>query len=160
MIKIMLICVGKLKEKFFLDAAEEYIKRLSRFCALSMVEIEPAKLPSEPSDAEINKALETEGDKILRKIPDGAFVSSLCIEGSQKDSVTLSADINSRANFGFGTQVFIIGGSYGLCDAVKARSNENLSMSKMTFPHKLARIMLLEQIYRAFMISDGGTYHK
>ena len=160
MIKITIIAVGKLKEKFFIDAAKEYEKRLSRFTKLQTFEIEPAKLSDNPSEAEILSALENEGSKILQKIPSDAYVTAMCIEGSQMTSEELSEDIARRAAQGNGNRVFIIGGSYGLSDAVKKRANVRMSMSKMTFPHKLARVMLLEQIYRAFMIENGGTYHK
>lgn len=160
MIKVTIIAIGKLKEKFFIDAAKEYEKRLSRFIKLQTFEIEPAKLSDNPSAAEISGALENEGAKILQKIPNDAYVTAMCIEGSQMTSEELSADISMRAAQGNGNRVFIIGGSYGLSDAVKKRANARMSMSKMTFPHKLARVMLLEQIYRAFMIDCGGTYHK
>lgn len=160
MIKITIIAVGGLKEKFLLDAAREYEKRLSRFCKLSVIEIEPAKLPEQPSDAEIESALNTEGEKILAKIPNGAHITALCIEGKQQPSEALADNIASDAAKGVGHRIYIIGGSYGLSDKVKNRANLKMSMSQMTFPHKLARIMLLEQIYRAFMINGGGTYHK
>ncbi len=160
MIKITVIAVGKLKEKYFLDAAAEYEKRLSRFCKLNTVEIEPAKISDQPSQSEIDAALETEGEKILGKIPDGAFVTAMCIEGKEQTSEALAEDIERRAATGQGLRIYIIGGSHGLSDAVKKRANLRMSMSQMTFPHKLARIMLLEQIYRAFMINCGGTYHK
>ncbi len=160
MIKITIIAVGKLKEKFFIAAAEEYEKRLSRFCKLSTIEIEPARISENPSQAEISAALEAEGNKILSKIPSDAFVTAMCIEGKQCESEALAHDIQKRAADGNGHHIYIIGGSYGLSDSVKQRANVRLSMSLMTFPHKLARIMLLEQIYRAFMINGGGTYHK
>lgn len=160
MIKVTIIAVGKLKEKFFLGAAAEYEKRLSRFIKLQTVEIEPARLSDNPSSAEIASALENEGTKILKAIPSDAYVTAMCIEGKQMTSEELSSDISERAANGIGNRVFIIGGSYGLSDAVKKRADARMSMSKMTFPHKLARVMLLEQIYRAFMIESGGTYHK
>ena len=160
MIKVTIIAVGKLKEKFFLGAVAEYEKRLSRFIKLQTVEIEPARLSDNPSSAEIASALENEGNRILKAIPSDAYVTAMCIEGKQMTSEELSADISERAANGSGNRVFIIGGSYGLSDAVKKRADARMSMSKMTFPHKLARVMLLEQIYRAFMIESGGTYHK
>lgn len=160
MIKITIMAVGKLKEKYFLDASREYEKRLSRFCKLNIIEIEPEKLNDNPSDAQIEAACAAEGKKILQKIPDDAFVSALCIEGKLIDSETLAKRIDEGAASGTGHRVYIIGGSYGLSDEVKKRAGERMSMSPMTFPHKLARIMLLEQVYRAFMILGGGTYHK
>ena len=160
MIKVTIIAVGKLKEKYFLAASEEYEKRLSRFCKLNIIEIEPEKLPDKPSDAQIEAACISEGKRILEKIPAEAFVSALCIEGKTCDSETLAKRIDRDASVGVGHRIYIIGGSYGLSDEVKKRADERMSMSPMTFPHKLARIMLLEQIYRAFMILGGGTYHK
>lgn len=160
MIKITVIAVGKLKEKYFSAAADEYIKRLSRYCKISVVEIEPARISESPTEKDIALCLADEGKRILQKIPENAYVTALCIEGEMSDSETLSKNIEKCAAKGFGNQIFIIGGSHGLSDEVKKRANEKLSMSRMTFPHKLARVILLEQIYRAFMISAGGTYHK
>ena len=160
MIKITIIAVGKLKEKYFLSAADEYIKRLSRFCKLSVIEVEPCKTSDNPSPREIELCLADEGRKILGKISNDAYVTALCIEGDMQSSEQLSSSIQKCAVTGRGEQVFIIGGSYGLSDDVKKRADKKLSMSAMTFPHKLARVMLLEQIYRAFMIAEGGTYHK
>ncbi len=160
MIKVMLIVLGGLKEKFFIDAAKEYEKRLSRFCELKTVEINPVTLPDNPSRSQIENALLAEAALIEKKIPQNAEVFALCIEGKQLSSEELSQKIMEVADFGSGSLVFIIGSSYGLADRIKALSRVRLSMSKMTFPHKLARVMLLEQIYRAFMISSGGEYHK
>ncbi len=160
MIKITIIAVGKLKEKYFLAASEEYEKRLTRFCKLNIIEIEPEKLSDKPSDKEIEAAVLAEGKRILQKIPSDASVSALCIEGKMEDSEALARKIDREASAGAGHRIYIIGGSYGLSDEVKKRADERMSMSPMTFPHKLARIMLLEQIYRAFMILGGGTYHK
>ena len=160
MIKITIIAVGKLKEKYFIGAGEEYEKRLSRFCKLQIIEIEPEKLQDKPSDAQIEAAKTAEGKKILQKIPNDASVCALCIEGKLESSEALAEKIDREAAVGAGHRIYIIGGSYGLSDEVKRRADERMSMSPMTFPHKLARIMLLEQIYRAFMILGGGTYHK
>ncbi len=160
MIKITIIAVGRLKEKYFLGASEEYEKRLSRFCKLNIIEIEPEKLPDEPNASSVSSALQKEGKKILDKIPSDAFVTAMCIEGKQVDSEALSRKIEEGAARGVGHRIYIIGGSYGLSDEVKSRADEKMSMSLMTFPHKLARIMLLEQVYRAFMIIGGGTDHK
>ena len=160
MIKITVIALASLKEKYLKDAAAEYIKRLGAYCDLKIIELDPVRLPEKPSDAEINSALEREAELILKKIPAGDYVVPLCIEGKQLSSEELSQKIMEIADFGTGNIVFIIGISYGLADRIKALSRVRLSMSKMTFPHKLARVMLLEQIYRAFMISSGGEYHK
>ena len=160
MIKVTLIVLGGLKEKFFIDAAKEYEKRLSRFCELKTVEINPAPLPDNPSRSQIENALLAEAALIEKKIPQNAEVFALCIEGKQLSSEELSQKIMEVADFGSGNVVFIIGSSYGLSERIKNLAKFKLSMSKMTFPHKLARVMLLEQIYRAFMISSGGEYHK
>ncbi len=160
MIKVTLIVLGGLKEKFFIEAAKEYEKRLSRFCQLKTVEINPVSLPDNPSGGEIEKALLSEAALIEKKIPQNAEVFALCIEGKQLSSEEMSQKIMEVADFGSGNIVFIIGSSYGLSEKIKGLAKVRLSMSKMTFPHKLARVMLLEQIYRAFMISSGGEYHK
>ncbi|MGN1080726.1 MAG: 23S rRNA (pseudouridine(1915)-N(3))-methyltransferase RlmH [Acutalibacteraceae bacterium] len=160
MMKINIICVGKLKEKYLVDASAEYIKRLSAFCRFSLTEIGEYKLPDNPSKAMITKALEEEGKAIISKISPKSETVAMCIEGKQLDSPGLSDFISRSAVDGFGNITFIIGGSYGLSDEVKKISGLRLSMSEMTFPHQLARVMLLEQIYRAFMISGGGKYHK
>ena len=160
MLKITLITVGRLKEQYLRDAVKEYEKRLSTLCSLKNVEIDAAKLPDNPNDSQISAALENESTKIIASIPSGAYVIPMCIEGKQIDSVELSTKFQNLAVSGNGNICFIIGGSYGLSDNVKQLANFKLSMSKMTFPHQLARVMLLEQIYRAFKISQGGTYHK
>lgn len=160
MIGITIICLGKLKENYLRDASAEYIKRLSAFSKLSVIELTPEKLPESPSEKQIENALQTEGRKIIEKIPKGAFVYTMCIEGKQRTSEQFSRELDDIATKGFSNIVFIIGSSFGLCDEVKKLSNERFSMSKMTFPHQLARIMLLEQIYRAVQISKGTKYHK
>lgn len=157
---ITLICVGKLKEQYLRDASAEYVKRLSGLCKINIIEIAPEKLSDNPSVKEIDNALENEGKKILEKIPKGAFVYTMCIEGRQKTSEELSEEIDSLALRGYSNVAFIIGGSFGISDRVKSVSNFRLSMSKMTFPHQVARIMLLEQIYRSCQISLGTKYHK
>ena len=161
MIRINLITVGKLKEKYWRDAAAEYSKRLGAFCKLEIVELNESRLSDNPSEKEIAAALENEA-KAMKGYTDikGAYNIAMCIEGKQLSSEELSRDIEQAAVGGSGNLVFIIGGSHGLTDEVKRRANFKLSMSKMTFPHQLARVMLLEQIYRAFMISSGGKYHK
>ena len=160
MLNINVICIGKLKESFLRDASAEYQKRLSAFCRLEITELSPFKLPENPSQAQIEAALMQEGGLITAKIPANAKVYALCIEGKQFSSEELSAKIVTETNHGVSNIVFIIGGSHGLSDDVKKRADLLLSISKMTFPHQLARIMLLEQLYRAFMISSGGKYHK
>lgn len=160
MISVNIICVGKLKEKYLRDASAEYIKRLTAFCKLNIIEIAPYALPDSPTQAQIDAGLEAEGKQILAKIQNGAYVYAMCIEGKQRSSEVLSAEFDKLSVFGESNLTFIIGGSFGLSDAVKARADAKLSMSQMTFPHQLARIMLLEQIYRAFQISTGGKYHK
>ncbi len=157
---VTLICIGKLKEQYLRDAVAEYVKRLSVLCKLSIVELPAEKLSDNPSQKEIENALDSEGKKILEKIPKGAFVYTMCIEGKQKTSEELSREMEDLAVRGFGSVAFIIGGSFGLSEKVKAVSNFRLSMSKMTFPHQVARVMLLEQIYRAMQISAGTKYHK
>ena len=157
---IKIIAVGKLKEKYLKDAFAEYEKRLNGFCRLTVDEIEQEKLSDAPSEKEIAKALDTEAEKILQKIPAGSFVIPLCIEGKQIPSEKFAELISRESAAGAGTFVFIIGGSCGLSDRVKSKADFKLSMSEMTFPHRLARIMLAEQIYRAFSIINNRKYHK
>ena len=160
MLNITIIAVGKLKEQYLRDASAEYQKRLSTLCKLNIVEINPEKLSDNPSAKETENALNNEAKKIIEKIPKGAKVYSMCIEGKQRTSEELSKEIDNLALEGVSNIVFIIGGSFGLSDEVKKLSAYRLSMSKMTFPHQIARIMLLEQIYRATQISIGTKYHK
>ena len=160
MISVNIICVGKLKEKYLRDACDEYSKRLGGFCKLNIVELNPKRLSDNPSPAEIKNALTAEGKEILSKIPSGSYVYAMCIEGGQMPSESLAKELDMLATRGKSNVVFIIGGSFGLSDEVKSAADSKLSMSKMTFPHQLARVMLLEQIYRAFQISSGGKYHK
>ncbi len=160
MVGITIICLGKLKEQYLKDASAEYIKRLSALCKLTVVEIAPEKLSDTPSQKQIEAALFAEGKKILEKIPKGAFVYTMCIEGKQKTSEEFSLELENIALDGNSSIAFIIGSSFGLSDEVKRQSDARLSMSKMTFPHQIARVMLLEQIYRALQISKGTKYHK
>ncbi len=159
MIKCKIIALGSLKEKYFKDAVCEYQKRLSRFCDLEICEIEPVRLSENPSEAEIKSALNKEAELIIKKIPNNSTVFALCVEGKQLSSEKLADKINDISSMGQG-MCFIIGSSYGLSTDIKNRADFRLSMSEMTFPHKLFRVMLLEQIYRAFMINQGSTYHK
>lgn len=157
---VTLICVGKLKEKYLRDACDEYSKRLSAFCKLNVIEINPHRLPDNPTTGEINSALEIESKAILSRISSSSKVFAMCIEGKQMSSEKLATTIDVLGIQGYNNLVFIIGGSHGLSDAVKNRADVRLSMSEMTFPHQLARVMLLEQIYRSYQIISGGKYHK
>ena len=159
MMKVTIICLGKLKEKYLSQACDEYRKRLSRYCNLDFVELDPIKLPEKPSNAEINTALDKEAEIILKKIPQNSEVFTLCIEGKQLSSEALAQRVESLKNMGK-SLTFIIGSSYGLSQKIKALSQLKLSFSQMTFPHQLFRVMLLEQVYRAFKINEGSEYHK
>ena len=159
MIKITLITLGKLKEKYLRDASDEYAKRLSRYCKLDIVELNPIALPEKPSQSEIDTALLREAELIEKRIPDGSVIVSLCVEGKALSSEQLAEFTATNTDSGK-NMCFIIGSSYGLCEKIKQKSDMRLSLSKMTFPHQLFRVMLLEQIYRAFKINEGGTYHK
>ena len=160
MLNINIICVGKLKENYLRDACKEYSKRLDAFCKLKITELNEYKLPDRPSDSQINICIQKEGEQILSKISVGSYIVAMCIEGKMPDSVELSEKIQILTIDGVSNITFIIGGSYGLSDEVKKAANFKMSMSKMTFPHQLARVMLLEQIYRAMNIASNGKYHK
>ena len=160
MVDITLICVGKMKEKFYSEAAAEYVKRLGGYCKLSIVEIPEQRLSKNPSLGDIQGALEREGDAIRSKIPANSSVVALAIEGKMRSSGELAELISDWARSASKHLVFVIGGSYGLHPSVKAGAWCSLSMSPMTFPHHLARVMLLEQLYRGFQINEGGKYHK
>ena len=158
--KVTVLCVGKLKEKFYADACAEYQKRLTRHCKLDLLELPEQRLPENPSEAEIAGALDREADAILEKLPRGGAVIALCIEGKALSSDALAETLAQYADRGVSQVTFLIGGSFGLAERVKKAAGLRLSMSPMTFPHHLARVMLLEQIYRAFSIASGGKYHK
>ena len=160
MIKLKLITLGKLKEKYLREASDEYLKRLSAYAKTEIIELEPVKLPESPSDAEIEKALLAEAEMIMKRLDSGALVTAMCIEGRQFSSEEFSKKLNTYINSGRGELVFIIGSSFGLHDKIKALADIKLSFSAMTFPHQLFRIMLLEQIYRGFKIEEGSKYHK
>ena len=160
MIKVNIICVGKLQEKYLKDAVNEYSKRLSGLCSFSITEIPEYRLPDNPSQAEIDNALEKEGKQIAEKIANGSVIIAMCIEGKMLSSEQLANAISNYATNGFSSLCFIIGGSFGLSNEVKKTAHLQLSMSSMTFPHQLARVLLCEQIYRAFMINRGSKYHK
>lgn len=158
--RITVVCVGKIKEKYWNMAIDEYAKRLSRYCKLEIVQVEDEKTPDGASEAIESSIKEKEGKKILAKIPDNAYVTALAIEGKMLDSVELSEKIEQLGVQGEGHLVFVIGGSLGLSKEVMKRADYALSFSKMTFPHQMMRVILLEQIYRAYRISSGEPYHK
>ena len=159
--KVTILCTGKLKEKFYLDAAAEYVKRLSRFCKLEIIELPEEKIEEKnASVAVVKKALEKEGKAILSNVRKGAAIVAMCIEGKMMSSEDFSHKLEGFALEGKSTVNLIIGSSYGLSDRVKSAAHLRLSMSPMTFPHQLARVMLLEQLYRAMSISANGKYHK
>ena len=158
--KITVLCVGKLKEKFYADAAAEYCKRLSRYCKIEVTELPETRLPEDPSPTEIKRALAAEAAAIRERLPRGGAVIALCIEGKPCSSVELSRRMQELAVSGKSQLTFLIGGSVGLSEDLKRQADWRLSMSPMTFPHHLARIMLLEQIYRACQIAAGTKYHK
>ncbi len=160
MLNVTLLCVGKLKESYWRDACAEYEKRLGAFCKFRLIEVAEERLPDNPSQAQIAATIEAEGKRLLDQIPKDSAVIPLCIEGKELDSPGLSARMQKLAVEGTSHIVFVIGGSWGLSQAVKSRGNLRLSMSPMTFPHQLARVMVLEQVYRAFQIANGGKYHK
>ncbi len=157
---VRIICLGKLKEQYLRDMSAEYVKRLGALCKISIIELTPERLPDVPSQNEIKSALEKEGKQILSKIEKGEKVIAMCIEGKMLSSEQLSEKLEDFATGGASGVCFVIGSSCGLSDEVKGRADISLSMSPMTFPHQLARVMLLEQIYRAFSISAGSKYHK
>lgn len=158
--RVTVLCVGKLKEKFYLEAAAEYVKRLQRFCKLELVELPESRLPESPSPAEVQRALAAEAVAIRERLPRGGAVIALCIEGKPCSSVELSRRMEELAVAGKTQLTFLIGGSVGLDEGIKKQADWRLSMSPMTFPHHMARIMLLEQIYRAYQIAAGTKYHK
>lgn len=159
MIRVTVIALGKLKEKYLADAVSEYKKRLSRYCNFEIIELEPVKIGEKPSENEIFSALEKETELIFKKIPNGSRVISLCVEGKPLSSPDFAKEIEKSSNMGKNL-TFIIGSSYGLSERVKKATDLRLSISEMTFPHQLFRVMLLEQIYRAFKIIEGSAYHK
>lgn len=157
---IKIITVGKIKEKYIQEGIKEYTKRLSRYCSLEIIEIDDEKAPENLSDKEMEIVKQREGERILSKIPQNSFVIALVIEGKQLSSEDLAEKIGTLMVDGISDICFIIGGSLGLSQEVISRSNFKLSFSKMTFPHQLMRMILLEQIYRAWRIMKGEPYHK
>ncbi len=160
MIEINLIAVGKLKENYLCEASAEYQKRLGGLCKIKVVEVPEYKFSDRPRDKEIAAGLNAEGKQILSLLSPRSYTFSMCIEGKELSSTELSKKLDDISLGGISTVNFIIGSSFGLCDEVKNRSDFKLSMSKMTFPHQLARVMLLEQLYRALGISNNSKYHK
>ena len=161
MIGVNVVCVGKLKEAYWRDACEEYRKRLRAYCRLNIAELPESRLPQKPSESEIKAALSQEGRLMLPYIERKDSLSvALCIEGERRSSEELSKLLDQASVGGASTVNFLIGSSFGLSNETKQLCRLRLSMSKMTFPHQLARVMLLEQIYRAFSICAGAKYHK
>ena len=158
--RVMVVCVGRLKERFYIDAAAEYAKRLGRYCGLESVELPEQRLPENPSQGEIGRALAREAEAIRAKLPPGAALTAMCVEGPLRSSEELAGMLDAWAGQGEKCLAFAIGGSFGLDEGLKREARARLSMSPMTFPHHLARVMLLEQLYRGFQINEGGKYHK
>ena len=159
MISVHIICVGRLKENYLKDGCAEYIKRLSSFAKVNVVEVSEERCSDHPSESEIKNVIEKEGNRIISKIPKGSCVIPLCIEGKEYSSPDFSAEIE-KMSMHYSSLSFVIGGSFGLSEEVKALGKLKLSFGKMTLPHQLARMVLLEQIYRAFSISNHSKYHK
>lgn len=160
MFEITLITVGKLKEKFYLSAAAEYEKRLKGYCQFKLLELPEVRLPENPSNAEINAGLEKEAEQILAKIPKGAWFCTMTPEGKLLSSEALAEQLHKVKVSGKSSACFLIGSSFGIAKRIKEKADFKLSMSPMTFPHHLARIMVMEQLYRAEAIQAGSKYHK
>lgn len=159
MLTINIICVGKLKERYWRDAVEEYSKRMKPLCKLNITELSEERAGDDPSDAQIKHTITAESERIMQKLGKGDYVIAMCVEGRNISSEKLSQKLED-VSMTHSTVDLIIGGSWGLSDELKARADWELSMGKMTFPHQLCRVMLLEQLYRAFQISKGTKYHK
>lgn len=160
MLTVNIICVGKIKEKYWTQAIEEYQKRLRAFCKFNIIETDEIRAPLNPKPSDIEAVLKGEGQRIISKLSKGSRVIALCIEGDMLSSEKLAQTLDNIALFGGSTVDFVIGGSFGLSPQVKQRADIKLSMSPMTFPHQMARVILCEQIYRAFEIQTNGKYHK
>lgn len=158
--KIKIVTVGKLKEKYLKDGIAEYSKRISRFATIEIIELSDEKTPDRASDSENAKILDVEGNRILSKIGDREFVVVLAIEGKTLSSEEFSKQLEQASINGFSTLTFVIGGSLGLSKEVKKRANLSVSFGRLTLPHQLMRLVLIEQIYRAFTIQQGSPYHK
>ena len=159
-LKITILCVGKIKEKYFTDAIAEYTKRLSRYCTLEIIEVQDEKTPDGAGEAIEKQIKEKEGERLLSKMKDGCYTIALAIKGKKLTSEGLSKKIEDLGTGGVGHIAFVIGGSLGLSDAVLGRCDMQLSFSDMTFPHQLMRVILLEQVYRAYRIISNEPYHK
>ena len=160
MSKITIICVGKIKEKFYKDAIDEYLKRLSKYSKVNIIEVADEKTPDGASLKVCEQIMDKEAERIIANIPDSAYIIPLAIEGKKYTSEKFSKKLDDIGVSGISHIVFVIGGSLGLAKCVKAKANEMISFSDMTFPHQLMRVILLEQIYRAFRISHNEPYHK
>lgn len=158
--RITVLCVGKIKEKYFVQGIEEYAKRLSRYCKLDIIEVPDEKTPDNASEATELQIKRKEGDKLLKHIKDGAYVMALAIEGKQHDSVQFARKIEILGINGDSHLIFVIGGSLGLDQRILDMAKEKISFSKMTFPHQMMRMILLEQVYRGYRIVNGEPYHK
>ena len=158
--KITVLCVGKIKEKFFADAIKEYSKRLSRYCKLEIVEVADEKTPDGASDLVVSQNKDKEAERMEKYLPDSAYVIALAIEGKKLTSEKLAEKIDTLGITGTSHLVFLIGGSLGMSDRLLKRADYLLSFSDMTFPHQLMRVILLEQIYRSYRIIHGEPYHK
>ncbi|MBC2266275.1 23S rRNA (pseudouridine(1915)-N(3))-methyltransferase RlmH [Listeria sp. FSL L7-0083] len=157
---IQIVTVGKLKEKYLVQGIAEYLKRLSAYAKVTIVEVPDEKAPEVLSDAEMKQVKDKEGVRILAKIPDDVHVIALAIDGKMKSSEEFAADLDKLATYGKSKVAFVIGGSLGLSDAVLRQSNEQISFGRLTLPHQLMRLVLVEQVYRAFRIVRGEPYHK
>ncbi|MFC6260999.1 23S rRNA (pseudouridine(1915)-N(3))-methyltransferase RlmH [Levilactobacillus fujinensis] len=157
---IKFVVVGKLKEKYFKQGIEEYAKRLSRFCKFSIVEVPDEKAPESMSQAEMDQVMAAEGERILSKIKDREYVYALAILGKERSSEEFAKELKDLTTYGHSDITFVIGGSLGLTPAVLQRANTQISFGRFTLPHQLMRLVLTEQVYRAFMINEGSPYHK
>lgn len=160
MLKADIITVGKLKESYLRDACGEYLKRMGAYCKGSVIELPESRLPQEPSPSEIAACIQKEGQAILGRLPAQGYVIALCIEGEMITSPQLAQKLQQVQNQGVSQLAMVIGGSYGLAQEVKDRADFQFSMSRLTFPHQLARVMVLEQLYRALSINNHSKYHK
>ena len=160
MLQINILYVGNIKDKFYAEAVQEYEKRISAFCKIKNIELKEEKPPENPSDAEIALVFKKEGDRLLEAMPKKGYKIALCVEGTQISSEDLAKKIESVTVAGDSEITFIIGGAFGMDERVKKMANYRLSISKMTFTHRMMRVILAEQIYRALNILSGGIYHK
>lgn len=160
MLQINILHVGNIKDKFFADAVAEYEKRLSSSCKIRNIELKEEKPPENPSAAEISSLIRKEGDRLLASLPQKSYSIALCIEGTELSSEELAAKLSGITVSGYSEITFIIGGAFGMDERVKKAANLRLSFSRMTFTHRMMRVLLLEQLYRAINILSGGNYHK